>query len=456
MATEAAKPETDDDKFDSLMEKLDKQADKFEVVLSQRKSGGAVIAGYEKDDNPFVPTAAQMKSMRRGRNLQHMRDLYDSGYQPKIKSFGDFLRGVASSQVDPGSAEAIEFKNDYASTKKSILTAMSQGLPAEAAAAKMKAIGMNTFEAEHGGVMITPEFSNQLLQREFDFLDIYGRTQQFTVGGNTMVFPKLSDTDRRDGSRHGGIVSGWAGEEQLMSSSRLKLEDITLSLSKMFAVVFASEEALQDTVGNTLQQLISLKTDEALKFTLGNAVFRGDGVKKPTGLLNSPGRVTVAKEVGQPASTLTGVNIIEMYRRRLANKTGKYVWLMNQNIEAQLAQITLGAGEASQLTYMPPNGLAEAPHGTLMGLPIMPCEFSSTLGTEGDIMLVCLDEYYTISRGGIAEDTSRHVEFLRDQTAFKFTMRVDGKLCEDEPIIPFQGDPVNDTQSAVITLETRA
>jgi len=227
-------------------------------------------------------------------------------------------------------------------------------------------------------------------------------------------------------------------------------------LNKMFVIAFASQEALDDTQGNVLTGLIGTQATDALDFLRSDQIFRGDGVKKAIGILNSPGAVTVAKESGQSAATLTAQNILDMYRRRLGNKTKRYAWLYNQNCESQFSNFALGTGEAAQVVFIPQGSMANSPHATLMGLPMIPCEFSAPLGTVGDIALVCLDEYYTITNGGIAEDTSRHVAFLQDQTAFKFTERFDGRLCEDQPIVPYQGDAENDTQSAVVLLATRA
>ena len=447
-----SRPETEEDRFDSVMESLDKLNDKVEVVASQRKSGAMLISGYEKDDREPL-SDSQKKALRRGRNINSLKELYDNGYQNEVGNSRSLLQGLASA---PESSQFKSFKGKWDKTRESALNAMTRDLSSVDAEAKKKAIGQNTFDAERGGVLITPEISNELLQRDFDTLDLAAMCKGFTIGTNTMLFPKFRDHNRKDGLRHGGIVGGYAGEEMTMTPSAFDMDDFRLTLNKMFVIAFASQEALDDTQGNVLTGLIGTQATDALDFLRSDQIFRGDGVKKAIGILNSPGAVTVAKESGQSAATLTAQNILDMYRRRLGNKTKRYAWLYNQNCESQFSNFALGTGEAAQVVFIPQGSMANSPHATLMGLPMIPCEFSAPLGTVGDIALVCLDEYYTITNGGIAEDTSRHVAFLQDQTAFKFTERFDGRLCEDQPIVPYQGDAENDTQSAVVLLATRA
>lgn len=456
-----AAPETQSDKIESLLERVDKLEGTSDVQLSSR-NGVAVASYFSEDTNPVSVSGSQMKSLARGRTFEKMKQLHALGYERQVRSFGAQLLGVREMAKNPNSKTATRFAESYEATKKSLLHAfINSGMEEEEAHAQLKAVGMNTYEADHGGSLVLPEFSKDIITRDYDFLDLFARTKQYTVSGNSMTFPKFKDSDRRAGQRNGGIVAKWTGEEETMTESRPAFEDLTLKLNKLSAVVFVTQEMLDDFYGGALGGYVGDIVHDELKFMLGNAIFRGDAIKKPQGIINSPGRVTVPKESGQTAKTLTGTNILEMYRRRLGNKTSKYFWLINQNIETQLNSMQIGASTnaAAQLQYRPAEGLAAAPFGTLMGLPIIPCEFCSPLGTEGDIVLWCPDEYFTITKGGIVEDTSSHVAWLQDQFAYKFTMRADGRLCEDSPITPFQADastPENDTQSSVITLATRA
>ena len=86
---------------------------------------------------------------------------------------------------------------------------------------------------------------------------------------------------------------------------------------------------------------------------------------------------------------------------------------------------------------------------------MIPTEYNETLGTKGDIMLVDLSQYLLARKvnEGIQQASSIHVEFLTDQTAFRFIMRVDGQPAWNAPLTPAKGAA---TQSPFITLATRA
>jgi HK97 family phage major capsid protein len=102
---------------------------------------------------------------------------------------------------------------------------------------------------------------------------------------------------------------------------------------------------------------------------------------------------------------------------------------------------------------MPPGGLSSAPYGTLMGAPVVEVEWASTLGTVGDIALVDLSQYVTISNGGPQTLNSLHVYFLSDQEVIRTTWRVDGAPWQASALTPYSG---TNTQSAFVLLETRS
>jgi HK97 family phage major capsid protein len=115
--------------------------------------------------------------------------------------------------------------------------------------------------------------------------------------------------------------------------------------------------------------------------------------------------------------------------------------------------LTLGIGAAGISAYTNGVNVSNAPYGTLKGLPRQPIEFAKTVGTQGDITLANMKQMLTISRGGMAQAVSMHVEFLTDQMALRFIMRVGGQPWEIAPITPYNG---TNTQSNFVTIATRS
>jgi len=413
------------EKMDRLVEAIGQKDGSLDDVYQNR--GSNAVSFFEEDSSPAI-SGNQLKSMgKRGRNLARLNDLVRGGYEPQFRSLGGFLRGVAG-QDD-------SFAGNYQKATSSL----------------KKAVGVNTFDGESAGSLVLPEFAPSLMEREFDN-DLWSRTDNYTVSGNSMTFPKVKDENRTDGNRGGGVTASWIGEAKTMEDSKPSVTDFTLRLKKLSVVVFVTQEMIEDS-SYTLEQWVSRVVKREISFALGNATVRGSGVKQPLGYMNAPCKIAVAKESGQGANTVLAENILNMWKRRVAGEDTNYTWFMNQDVEAQLAQMTLGTGNLGGLVYMPAGGLSDKGYSTLMGRPIQTTEFNSTLGTEGDIALADYNRYISIGKGGITEEVSPHVQFLSDQIAYKFTIRVDGRPCDDEAITPYQG---TNTQSPFITLATRA
>lgn len=89
-----------------------------------------------------------------------------------------------------------------------------------------------------------------------------------------------------------------------------------------------------------------------------------------------------------------------------------------------------------------------------MGRPVVPTEACQTLGDKGDIILADLNQYLTATKtSGVRVETSIHLWFDYDITAFKFVMRVAGKSWFDAAIAPRNGSL---TRSPFVTLAERA
>jgi HK97 family phage major capsid protein len=104
--------------------------------------------------------------------------------------------------------------------------------------------------------------------------------------------------------------------------------------------------------------------------------------------------------------------------------------------------------------FLPANAAAGRPQTTLMGIPVENSEHAETLGTEGDMQLVDLDQYLMIDKGGfpagIQSASSIHVRFIYDETTFRFVYRCDGQPIWNTALVPFKGTA---TQSPFVVLQ---
>jgi HK97 family phage major capsid protein len=92
----------------------------------------------------------------------------------------------------------------------------------------------------------------------------------------------------------------------------------------------------------------------------------------------------------------------------------------------------------------------------LFGRPVIAIEQAATLGTQGDIMFADLGGGYILAeKGGMKSDMSIHVQFIYDESVFRFVMRVDGQPVRASALTPYKGG-ANFTQSHFIALDTRS
>ena len=156
------------------------------------------------------------------------------------------------------------------------------------------------------------------------------------------------------------------------------------------------------------------------------------------------GHASLVTQLRYATSAVSAADIWAMYARRWVGARD-YVWLVNQDVLPQLYALN----NTYQNLFIGPSGMPNAPAGTLMGLPIVEVEYAASMGSTGDIMLAALSQYQGIEKGGIESASSIHVQFLTDETTFRFVYRFDGGPLWHSTLTPFKG---SNTQSPFVVL----
>ena len=150
------------------------------------------------------------------------------------------------------------------------------------------------------------------------------------------------------------------------------------------------------------------------------------------------------------ADTIVAENVAKMWSRIPVSSRMNAIWLIHPDADPQLHLMTLG----DKPIYVPPGGFSGSPFGMLMGRPVVPHQVCETVGDLGDLMLVDLEQYMVAMKaGGLKAQTSIHVWFDQDLTAFKFTLRVAGQPWWSEATTSRDG---SFTQSPFVVLAARA
>jgi len=320
--------------------------------------------------------------------------------------------------------------------------------------AETRATGMNEAVDSEGGILVPPEFVQGIYDKVFNQVDLIGRTDSLSIKGNSIRLPMENESSRATGSRHGGVTGYWVEGGGSKTSSKPTFAYATLRPHKMAVLVFTTDELVDDS-SIALGTYLSKKASQEISFLTNASLIAGTGAGMPLGILNAPGHVAQAKELGQAADTIVAENIVNMWSRMFAPSRQNAIWMINQECEPQLMTMTINVGTGGIPVYMPANGLSERPYGLLLGRPVLPTEWNEALGDEGDIILADWSQYLSVTKGAVKVAMSIHLKFDYDETAWRFVFRVDGQPWWPLPLTPFKGNALL-TQSPFVTLADRA
>lgn len=301
-----------------------------------------------------------------------------------------------------------------------------------------------------GGFAVPPDMRSEILTKVFNEDSLLTMTDRLQSSSNTITIPTDETTPWQTS---GGIQSYWTAEAAAKTQSKVALGETTLKLHTLATLVPVTEELLEDAPA--MGAYLNRKAPEKMDFKVSDAIIRGTGVGMPLGILNSPALVTVSKESAQTADTVNVTNLAKMWGRLPVQSRRTAVWLMHPDVEAQLPLMSL----ANMPVYLPPGGVSGNMYGTLWGRPVIPHQVAETIGDLGDVMLVDLKQYLTVTKtgngrdsNGMRQDVSIHLWFDQDMVAYRFTMRVAGQPWWAAAITQRDG---SNTQSPFVVLEAR-
>ncbi|HDR9185279.1 TPA: phage major capsid protein [Burkholderia vietnamiensis] len=295
-----------------------------------------------------------------------------------------------------------------------------------------------------GGFLIPPAFSQDIFTLSLEDDALLPMTDGIEVGGNGMVFPKDETTPWGTD----GVRAYWQAEATQANATKPKLGTTALRLHKLMALTPVTDELLADA--NALESYLPGLMARSIRWKTNEAILFGTGAGQPEGAFNGSAAVVQAKDAGQNTKTVTLGNVSNMIARLTPGSFPRAVWLITPDALPSLFGLTLG----NYPIYLPiSQGAQGSPYGTLMGRPIMVSQHAAAFSAQGDISLVDLSYYRTITKaGGIQTATSMHLYFDADATAFRATFRVDGQPKIANPIQQAKG---SNTLSPFIQLGAR-
>lgn len=427
-----------------------------QVILDAAMQSGAGLdaAGKAKYDALLGMAKTQDLSIKN----------WEQQYQDALAADGKSMGGGGSSYSFEGDANSVRSGVDRASLDPNggfaragdFLMAVknaSLGMPPDprlSNLASVPGVVSSGVSGKDGGFAIPVNQSNEIWSLAKTSTVLLPYTQNVEIEtGYAMSFPKDETTPWSPS----GIKAYWQNEAKEALASKLDLGLDTVNLHTLTILVPITNQMMES--GSAMESYLSNIIAPAMGWKIDSSILGGTGIGQPKGCIgDNAALITVAKETGQAAGTIVQQNISKMRSRLVAGSLKDAVWVGNPDILPALESLVVGQIPI----FLPPGtGLREGGYdGTLNGRPLILSEFANGLGKSGDLSLLSLKGYRTVTRvGGFQTATSMHLYFDADAMAFRVTFRMGGGPILSQPI-PAPAGKSSNTRSFFITLAERA
>jgi HK97 family phage major capsid protein len=356
-----------------------------------------------------------------------LRDEFKSAAKPRIEV------GIDRTALDPtgGWPHAAAFLRDvYRAGSRS--PALSETLAKWHTACKT-AGHMAEGDDSQGGFLVPAQYIAQLKMNDLLMTGLASRCTTIPMATNTVSIPFVNETTHAT-SVFGGVIVYRKGEAEQKTASKPTFGLCTLTLHKLIAFTYVSDELLEDSA-ISIQPILGNMFPSAINWQVEDDIINGTGAGMGLGIVPAPATITVARA---GAGAIARADILNMYRRMYPRSLGNSIWLANQDTMGQLQTLTQAVGTGGVATWIPSGGDSAAPYGTVLGRPIFFTELCPTLGNPGDIIFCDLAQMFLGRKAGAAMtlESSIHLRFDYDEVAFRTEMRYDCQPWWPAPLTP--------------------
>lgn len=335
------------------------------------------------------------------------------------------------------------FKGLHDFAKAVRTAAIGQGEDERLGLIRKAAAGASEGVAADGGYTVPVQYATEIYNDILGQDSLFNMCRKVPMNSASIKLPALNYTTQ--GSF--GVAANWEGEAQTIPTSKPAFRQPSLTLNKLTCLVPVTSELLED--GIAVEPIITSLAAEAMTYKINDAIINGDGVGKPVGIVGHASTVSVASQAAS-VSYLTTANVLNMEAALYGNRQ-RAVWLINQDVKASIYTISDGNG---RYLYFAPGSAPNMPQAQLLGINVMPLINCKTKGTVGDIILFDPMSYWVGYKStGPQMAISIHLYFNTDQTAYRWTFRLDGRPARDTTLAAANGSA---TYGGAVTLATRS
>ena len=270
-----------------------------------------------------------------------------------------------------------------------------------------------------GGELTIPEVVvARIMDIMGDYTTLYPLVDKITVRGTARILVDTDDEPATWMEQQGAIPSGDVGTIAAVDFDGFKVGKIT----------FVDNYLTQDSIIN-LDAYVTRKIARAIAKALDKAIVKGEGPanKQPTGIIPSlpaENKVTVQADANLVKNLAKQIGLIDTGE----DSVGEIVAVMNRKTYYnRLVEFSIQVDSAGNVVGKLPN----LRQPDFLGLRVV---FNNFLD-EDTVLFGDFQQYTLVEREAISIDTSVHVKFAEDQTAFRGKGRFDGKPVKPEAFV---------------------
>lgn len=268
-----------------------------------------------------------------------------------------------------------------------------------------------------GGAELTiPEVVvNRIMDIMGDFTTLYPLIDRIQVKGTTRILVDTDTTAATWVEQAGAIPTGDVGT----------IGEIDFDGFKVGKVTFVDNYLLQDSIIN-LDAYVTKKIARAIALALDKAIVAGEGAtsKQPTGIIS---QIPAGNKVDVVADNKLLINLVKKIGLidTGADSVGEIIAVMKRSTYYnRLVEFSINVDSSGNVVGKLPN----LRQPDLVGLRVV---FNNNLD-EDKVLFGDFSKYTLVERESITIDSSEHVKFVEDQTAFRGKGRFDGKPTKKE------------------------
>jgi HK97 family phage major capsid protein len=289
---------------------------------------------------------------------------------------------------------------------------------------RARRIGFEVSDALHigsmegGGYLVPDEYERTLVQA-LEEENIFRRLAHII---------QTSSGDRKIPIVASKGTAAWVDEEAQIPESDDSFNQVTLGAHKVATMIKISEELLSDSVF-PLEPYVAMEFARRVGAKEEEAFVLGDGVGKPTGILDS----TAGAQIGHTTSSQTAItfdDVIDLFYSLGAPYRTKAVFITNDSTVKALRKLKNATGD-----YLWAPSIKEGTPDTILNRPLYTSVYMPTIAAGAKpILFGDIGYYWLADRRGRNFKRLNELFASTGQVGFLATQRVDGKLILPEAV----------------------